>query len=55
MALRSYGGDALDIVSRVKCKLARDNFSVEPSLQVQKGAPVHLLLGTDVLPGVTRM
>ena len=50
MALRSYGGDALDIVSQVKCKLARGNFSVEPSLQVQKGAPVDLLLGTDVLP-----
>ena len=50
VSLRSYGGDELTIVSQVKCHLARGCHSLEPVLQVQRGAPVNLQLGTDVLP-----
>ena len=48
-ALRSYGGGESNIVSQVKCCVSRDNFIVETVLQVQKQAPVDLLLGTDIL------
>ena len=48
MALRNYGGGELNIVSQVKCCVSRDDFIVETVLQVQKGAPVDLLLGTDI-------
>lgn len=40
-------------MSQTKCQLSRDGCSIEAVLQVlqvQKGAPVDLLLGTDVLP-----
>ena len=50
VSLHSYGGDALNIVKQVMCNLSRGNYVIEPVLQVQKGAPVDLLLGTDVLP-----
>ena len=49
MSLRSYGGGELSIISQVKICLSRGNLTVEIFLQVQKGAPVDLLLGTDVL------
>ena len=49
VALRNYGGGELNIVSQVKCCVSRDDFIVETVLQVQKGAPVDLLLGTDIL------
>jgi len=39
----------LNVVSQVKCCISRDEYVVETILQVQKGAPVDLLLGTDVL------
>ena len=32
------------------CHLSKVKFSIEMVLQIQKGAPVELLLGTDVLP-----
>lgn len=50
VSLHSYGGDELNIVKQVKCNLLRGDHTVESVLQVQKGAPVDLLLGTDVLP-----
>ena len=50
MSLRSYGGAELPVVAQVMCHLNRKGFSVNALLQVQKGAPVDLLLGTDVLP-----
>ena len=49
VSLRSYGGGELSIISQVKSCLSRGNLTVETFLQVQKGAPVDLLLGTDVL------
>ena len=50
VSLRSYGGAELPIVAQISCQLSRRGFSVESVLQVQKGAPVDLLLGTDTLP-----
>ena len=47
--LRSYGGDKLAIVSQVCCKLRRGKHQLDAVLQVQKGAPIDLLLGSDVL------
>ena len=49
VSLRSYGGGELNIVSEVECCLTRGNYTVKAILQVQKGAPVDLLLGTDTL------
>ena len=49
VTLRSYGGDKLAIVSQVRCELCRGSHVVEAVLQVQEGAPVDLLIGTDVL------
>lgn len=49
MTLRSYGGDELNIVSQVQCHVTRGDREVDALLQVQKDAPVDLLLGTDVL------
>ena len=48
--LKSYGGDELNIVSEVEYCLTRGNCTVKAILQVQKGALVDLLLGTDTLP-----
>ena len=50
VSLCSYGGGELNVVSQVKCRISRDNFVVETVLQVQRGAPVDLLLSTDTLP-----
>ena len=47
VSLRSYGGGELNIVSEVECYLTRGNDTVKAILQVQKGALVDLLLGTD--------
>lgn len=49
MSLHSYGGNELPVVAQVSCRLSRGSFSVEGVWQVQKGAPVNLLLGTDTL------
>ena len=50
ISLRSYGGSELQIVSQVRCRIAWQERVVDAVLQVQKAAPVDLLLGTDVLP-----
>ena len=49
VTLRSYGGDKLTIVSQVCCQLRRRAKEMNAVLRVQNGAPVDLLLGTDVL------
>ena len=49
VTLRSYGGDKLTIVSQVCCQLRWGAKEMNAVLQVQNGAPVDLLLGTDVL------
>ena len=50
VTLRSYGGGELPIVSQVQCCIKRDHYNIDTVLQVQKEAPVELLLGTDTLP-----
>ena len=50
VSLRSYGGEELNIVSQVSCCIRCGEQTAESVLQVQKGAPVKLLLGTDLLP-----
>ena len=50
MSLRSYGGTELPVLARVVCLLKKGELSTTRQLQVQKGAPVDLLLGTDSLP-----
>ena len=52
LSLKNYGGGELHIVSEVECCLTRGDYTVKALLQVQKGAPVDLLLGTDILPGL---
>ena len=49
VTLRSYGGNELQIVSQVQCRVTRGDREVDTILQVQKAAPMDLLLGTDVL------
>ena len=46
--LRKYGGGELNIVREIRVTLTRLTFSVEATVQVHAGAPVDLLLGTDV-------
>ena len=48
--LQSYGGGELDLVSEIRCRVSRGSYSTEAVLQVQKGAPVKVLLGTDLQP-----
>ena len=48
--LRSYGGGELNVIGEVECCLTRSSYTAKAILQVQKGAPVDLLLGTDTLP-----
>ena len=45
--LRSFGGETLDLMCQVT---TRDNQNVTASVLVQKGAPLKLLLGSDLLP-----
>ena len=52
VSLWSYGENEHEIVSQVTCQLERDGYHMTTILQVQKGAPVDLLLGTDALSGL---
>ena len=49
MSLRNYGGGELAIVAQVRCQLSKGGLSVDSQLQVERDAPVDLLLGTDTL------
>ena len=48
--LRNYGGGELDIVSQMKAQISKGGNSLIGTVQVQKGAPVELLMGTDLQP-----
>lgn len=48
--LQNYGRGELNIVSQIRCQITRERYSIEGVLQVQKAAPVDLLLGTDLQP-----
>ena len=46
--LKSYGGEKLNTVCQVKVSISRGEHSAQCVVQVQNGASVDLLLGTDV-------
>ena len=48
--LQSYGGTRLNIVSQIRCHIARGQYSGQILVQLQRGAPIPLLIGTDVQP-----
>ena len=48
MVLKSYGGEELPIIRQITCWNSRGDYAVEATLQVQKEAPVRLLIGTDL-------
>ena len=48
--LRSFGGETLDMVCQVTVSIIRGNRDITAKVQVQKGAPVNFLLGSDLLP-----
>ena len=48
--LKSYGGGELSVIGEVECCLTRGYHTANAILQVEKGAPVDLLLETDTLP-----
>ena len=50
VSLQSYGGGKLDIIKQVQCSILHADRAVQVIVQVQRGAPVGLLLGTDILP-----
>ena len=50
VSLRNYGGGHLPVVRQVRTTIARPGHEVEAAVQVQKGAPARLLIGTDILP-----
>ena len=46
--LRSFGGETLDMVCQVTVSIIRGNHDITAKVQVQKGAPVNFLLGSDL-------
>ncbi len=52
ITLRNYGGGRINIVSQMRVQLSKGDHSVERVVQVQKGAPVNLLIGTDLQPAL---
>ena len=46
--LKSYGGHEINMIGQMSVRLATPGHSVTAVIQVQKGAPVQLLLGTDL-------
>ena len=49
VALRNYGGGRLPVVKQTRVTMSRSGYYVEDVVQVQKDAPVQLLIGTDLL------
>ena len=47
--LRSFGGEMLNMVCQVTVNIIRGDHDITAKVQVQKGAPVQLLLGSDLL------
>lgn len=49
MTLQSYGGGEINTVRQMCATISRGTHSVEGLIQFQSGAPIDLLLGTDLL------
>ena len=50
MTLKSYTGSELNLIGQLQVQLTTISHVVDTVAQVQKDAPVDLLLGTDVQP-----
>ena len=50
LALRNFGGGRLPVVRQVQTTISRPGYKVEETIQVQRGAPARLLVGTELLP-----
>ena len=50
MSLQNYGGGRLELIQQTSITLTRNGHTTCAIVQVQKDAPVELLLGTDTLP-----
>ena len=50
LALRNYGGGHLPVVRQVQTTISRSGYKVEETIQVRRGAPARLLVGTELLP-----
>lgn len=48
LTLHNYGGDELRIVGQVSAVIAREGHMSTATVLVRKGAPLDLLLGTDL-------
>ena len=49
VVLQNCSGDKLRVVQQIKVTLSRSGHSATAIIQVQKGAPAKLLVGTDLL------
>lgn len=49
LSLQTYGGE-VNLVREVKVTIKRAAITTDATIQVQAGAPIDLLLGTDVQP-----
>ena len=49
VVLHNYGGDQLNLVRQIKVTVSKAGRGVDTVVQVQRDAPVGLLLGTDLL------
>ena len=50
MSLQNYGGGRLELIRQTSITLTRNGHTTCAIVQVQKDAPVELLLGTDTVP-----
>ena len=48
--LKSYGGEELNLVGQLEAALCYEDCLMTATIQLQKNAPVELLLGTDLRP-----
>ena len=52
VSLQNYGGIPLNVVSQICCHISRGQYSTQILVQLQRGLPIPLLLGTDVQPAL---
>ena len=50
LSLQNYGGGRLELIRQISVTLTKNGHTTCTRVQVQKDAPVELLLGTDTLP-----
>ena len=50
VSLQNYSGGTLNVVQQMMVQLSKGDKHPQALVYIQEGAPVHLLLGIDVLP-----